>query len=925
MARGRETIHILLVEASATSVTIIQEALESGYIPVKLTVAQNLAEAHACLSESLPHLVIIDLLLPDGNGVELLPTQKKKLAYPIVIMCSQGDEQAAVEAMKAGAVDYVVKSSTALAEMPRIAERALREWRHITERKQSYEALQESEERFRSFFDSAASGMAIIDLEGRAMRANPTFCRLSGYSEAETLEMNILEVTHPDDREITRQLYDEIRMGRRQVVDYEKRYLCKDGSVIWGHATVAGVFGSDGALRYFAANVHNITESKRVQNQIRESKQMLQLVLDYIPQHVFWKDRDSVFLGCNRNFARAAGVERPQDLIGKSDYDLAWKREEADFYRKCDRRVMEADAPELHIIEPQLQADGKQAWLDTNKVPLHDAEGNVVGILGSFEDITERKRAEEELRTAHRQMQDIIEFLPDATFVIDRNKQVVAWNRAMEEKTGVHKEDILGQGDYAYAVALYRTRQPILIDLIGCSDPENVTQYNFVEKKGETLFAERFMPTLYGGKGAHVWIKASPLHDPEGNLVGAIESIRDITDRKLAEENLRTVHRQMRDIIEFLPDATFVIDRDRKVVAWNRAMEKMSGVGKKEMIGQGDYAYAIPFYGKRRPILIDLIASPELEKKVQYDSLGNRGETKFVEQYLPFLYQGKGAYAWATASRLLDQEGNFAGAIESVRDITDRKEAEKKLKEANRELDAFVYTVSHDLRSPLTPIIGFAQHLKATYKERLDEEAMDCLTAIETQGDKMVALMEDLLSLAKVGHLERPAEAVDPNEVVQEVIDSMENLPASRGGAVKMESMPELFVPKTLLTQIFNNLVGNAIRYADTEAGSIEVGGERSGARVGFYVRDHGPGIMAEERSRIFDVFYRGSVGKKIQGTGVGLAIVQKIARLYGGKTWVEETPGGGSTFLVEMVDTPTTTEEEKSTIEENRRREVVS
>jgi PAS domain S-box-containing protein len=764
MARDRETIHILLVEGSENHATLIREALESGHIPVKLTVAQNLAEAHACLSESLPHLAIIDLLLPDGNGVELLPTQKEKLAYPVVIMSSQGDEQAAVDAMKAGAVDYVVKSSATLAEMPRIVEKALREWRHITERKQSHEALQESEERFRSFFESAASGMAIIDLEGRVLRVNPTFCRLSGYSEAEVLEMNILEVTHPDDREKTRHLYDDIRVGRRRVVDHEKRYLCKDGSVVWGHATVAGVFGSDGALRYFAANVHDITESKRAQDQIRESQQRLQLVIDYIPQHVFWKDRDSVYIGCNLNFARVAGVERPQDLIGKTDYDLAWKRAEADFFRECDRRVMEADTPELHIIEPQLQADGKQAWLDTNKVPFHDAEGNVVGILGTFEDFTERKRAEEELRAAHRQMQDIIEFLPDATFVIDRNRQVVAWNRALEEKTGVRKEDILGQGDYAYSAALYKTRQPTLIDLIGCSDPEIEAQYNFVEKKGETLFAERFMPNLYGGKGAHVWLKASPLHDPEGNLVGAIESIRDITDRKEAEENL---------------------------------------------------------------------------------------------------------------------------------------------KETNRELDAFVYTVSHDLRSPLTPIIGYADFLRENCSDRLDEQALDCLAEISTSGRKMVALMEDLLTLAKVGQVERPAKPVDVNQLVQGVAEEWGSRILDAGLTMKRESLPALQVTETLLAQIFNNLIGNAVRYAGREGGPIEIGGERSGKMVRFFVRDHGPGIPVEERNRIFEVFFRGATGKMVRGAGVGLAIVQKIARLYGGRAWVEETPGGGCTFCVEMEDAP--------------------
>ena len=131
---------------------------------------------------------------------------------------------------------------------------------------------------------------------------------------------------------------------------------------------------------------------------------------------------------------------------------------------------------------------------------------------------------------------------------------------------------------------------------------------------------------------------------------------------------------------------------------------------------------------------------------------------------------------------------------------------------------------------------------------------------------------------------------------------------SSTGLAVKKESLPALKVPKTLLTQLFDNLIGNAVRYAGSDGGPIEVGCERSEERLRFYVRDHGPGIPEDERSRIFDVFYRSSTGKNIPGTGVGLATVQKIARLYGGKAWMEETPGGGSTFWVEMGEVPTAT-----------------
>ncbi len=130
--------------------------------------------------------------------------------------------------------------------------------------------------------------------------------------------------------------------------------------------------------------------------------QLLQLVMDNIPQHIFWKDRELRYLGCNRNFAKAGGFDRPEDLIGKCDFDMPWRHEESEFFRAVDRRVMASGKPEFHIIEPQLQADGRQAWLDTNKVPLCDENGEVVGILGTYEDITERKLAEEALQHAQK-------------------------------------------------------------------------------------------------------------------------------------------------------------------------------------------------------------------------------------------------------------------------------------------------------------------------------------------------------------------------------------------------------------------------------------------------------------------------------------------------------------------------------------------
>ncbi len=155
--------------------------------------------------------------------------------------------------------------------------------------------------------------------------------------------------------------------------------------------------------------VVDVSDRKQIELALRGSEQMLQSVIDNIPQFIFWKDRNFVYLGCNCNFAQAAGAGAPENIIGKTDYELPWQKEEADFFRECDRRVMETDTPEYRIIEPLLHADGKQTWLETNKVPLHDLGGNVVGILGTFEDITSRKQAEIDLQQAHDELETRVE------------------------------------------------------------------------------------------------------------------------------------------------------------------------------------------------------------------------------------------------------------------------------------------------------------------------------------------------------------------------------------------------------------------------------------------------------------------------------------------------------------------------------------
>ena len=237
------------------------------------------------------------------------------------------------------------------------------------------------------------------------------------------------------------------------------------------------------------------------------------------------------------------------------------------------------------------------------------------------------------------------------------------------------------------------------------------------------------------------------------------------------------------------------------------------------------------------------------------------------------------------------------------REIAERKSAEENLQKANRELEEFTYTVSHDLRTPITVIVSYADLVKENYRGRLDANALEYLDEIIAAGEKMAKLMDDLLALAKVGKIPKEVEPYDSREIVDEVIYGHSLGLASSGTVIELGSLPKVQLPKSLLFQIVDNLIGNAVRYAAASGGVIRVVGERKDEQVRFSVSDQGPGIPSEERERIFEVFFRGATGKKQAGTGIGLATVRKIARLYGGDAWVEETPGGGSTFWVAMVD----------------------
>ncbi len=305
------------------------------------------------------------------------------------------------------------------------------------------------------------------------------------------------------------------------------------------------------------------------------------------------------------------------------------------------------------------------------------------------EDIESNSRAKDlYLGASNKVLSEIIDFLPDATLAIDANGEVIIWNKAMEEMTGVKAEDILGKGNYEYALPFYGIRRPILVDLVLMPEDQIKGKYNKIQRDGRALTVEIFIPT-FGPKGSYLWAKATPLYDSDGKIIGAIESIRDMTNLKRTEEKVCSIKQRLAQVIDFLPDATFAIDAEGKVVTWNKAMERLTGAKAEDMLDKGDYEYALPFYGIRRPILADLVLTPEDRIEEEYDKIQRDGKTLTVEIFIP-TFGHNGSYIWAKATPLYDSSGKVIGAIESIRDITERKKAEEALRKSEQEKSAIL-------------------------------------------------------------------------------------------------------------------------------------------------------------------------------------------------------------------------------------------
>ncbi|MGL5084070.1 MAG: PAS domain S-box protein [Microcoleaceae cyanobacterium] len=393
----------------------------------------------------------------------------------------------------------------------------LQQERH--QRQQLEVALRESEIRFRDLFHLAPIGMIEVSLDGYFLEVNDSFCDFLGYTRLELISLGFNDITHPDDRQISLDSFARLIQGDFKRYQLEKRYHHKQGHWVYGIVNCYLRLNSDGNSRSVISQIQDITTRKKIEEDIQQQKEYLSLIIDNIPQQVFWKDTQLVFKGCNKNWARSAQLESAEAVIGKTDYDLFADHDIAEFYRAQDWRVIESKTSEFNVVSPKQKpdAEGRTVWLDVSRIPMLDSSGNVIGILGVLEDITGQKETDEKLRLT----QFSIDKSRDYILFSDINARFFYANEAASQILGFSKDELL----------------KMQVNDIDSTAPENAWPISWDELRNHQSFTFESIHRTKVGQKISVEITLSYLNYDNREYGCAI--VRDIGDRKRTEVALQ--------------------------------------------------------------------------------------------------------------------------------------------------------------------------------------------------------------------------------------------------------------------------------------------------------------------------------------------------------------------------------------------------
>ena len=494
------------------------------------------------------------------------------------------------------------------------------------------------------------------------------------------------------------------------------------------------------------------------------------------------------------------------------------------------------------------------------------------GIDKLTEEVAHRKKTEEELRESRKRFRSLVETTSDWIWEVDRNGVYTYASPKVEALLGYVPEEVIGKTPF---------------DLMPAEEAERLTDLfqAFIDSRKSFQALEN---TNLHKDGRRVMLETSgvPIFDDSDEFVGYKGIDRDITERKQAEEEIRRAAQEWKTTFASITDMVSIHDKDGKLLRVNKAFANVFGAEPEELIGKACYEVV---HGTKKPW-------PECPMKQMLETK-KPVVSEFFEPRL-------GIHLEVSGSPILNKEGEFVAFVHVTKDITERKRMEEELKQtlaelerSNAELEEFAYVASHDLQEPLRMVASYLQLIERRYKNRLDKDADEFIAFAVDGATRMQKMINKVLLYSRIGKQSKPLRPIDCEDILDQVVANLAAAIQESGVIVTRDPLPTVMANDALLIELFQNLIGNAVKFRGKKSPGVHVKAEKKGSDWVFSVRDNGIGVDPRHAERIFQIFQRLHGRNKYPGTGIGLAVCKKIVERFGGRIWVESETGKGSTF----------------------------
>ena len=616
-----------------------------------------------------------------------------------------------------------------------------------------------------------------------------------------------------------------------------------------------------------------IENRKYTEEALRKNQEFTRRIIESSSDCIKVLDLQGNLLSMSAGGQKLLEIEDMAPYLNTSFVDF-WKGEER---KGCLEAIAKAKHGDTGLFYGYFETvKGKPKWWEVIVTPIKDADGSIERLLAVSRDITERKKSEEELSRLLSLYTATLEATADGILVVDFNGRVVGHNKKYLELWRI-PESLVKEGDDEKLLAhvLDQLEDPagFLAEVRRLYSSINEHSLDIIRFKDGRVF-ERF----------------SQPQRVKDRIVGRVWSFRDVTAQKKAEEDLQVSEQRFKQVIECAGDWIWEIDREGLFTYSSPVSTNVLGYEPNEIVGK---KYFYDFFAPvdreaLKNAAFEIFAKAESFQGFISPNINRNGEIIFLE---------------TNGTPIINDTGNVCGYRGANRDISERKKAEQnriqlleKLAKTNQELNDFVYVASHDLKTPLRGIATLANWISTDFADKLDEEGKEKMELLMARVERMYSLIMGILRYSKIARIGEEKVILDLNELVTDVVD-MVNPPENISVTIENQ-LPVIEYERTPITQIFENLIINAVKFMDKPEGWIKIACVEEGDVWKFSVADNGPGIEEKYFTKIFQLFQTLSPRDEIGGTGMGLSMVKKIVEMYGGEVWVESQLGRGSTFF---------------------------